>query len=247
MILLIDIGNTNTVLGVYDKNKYLYTSRINSESQFEVELKSLIKYNIDEIAISSVVPIFTKSFSKVIKQYFQINPFLISFNNCNKIILNVEQSKEVGNDRICNTRAAIELTKKNCLVLDFGTATTYDVINDKQEFIGGAIAPGIKVSAENLINKASLLENTTFDFPDKIIGRNTITNIQSGVMFGAVFSIEGMIQNIEKELNTKLDIILTGGFSKLISSKLSFKHKLEPNLTLDGIRLIYEDNHVSKQ
>ena len=243
MILAIDIGNTNTVLGLYGDNKYIINLRLNNELEFEDQLKKLAKFNIKKIAISSVVPRLTKSFSNIITKYLSVNPFLISYKNCNKIMLNVDCPSEVGNDRICNSRAAIEITTNNCLVLDFGTATTYDIINDKQEFIGGVIAPGIKVSADHLISKASLLKKTTFDFPDKIIGKNTVTNIQSGVMYGSLYSIEGMIYNIEKELNVKLDIILTGGFSKLISSKLSFKHKLKTNLTLDGMRLIYEDNN----
>jgi len=243
MILAIDIGNTNTVLGLYEDGKYIIILRVKNESEFETQLKKLIKFNFKKIAISSVVPRLTKSFSNIISKYTAVKPFLISYDNSNKIMLNVDCPKEVGNDRICNSRAAIELTNNNCLVLDFGTATTYDIISDKQEFIGGVIAPGIKVSADHLINKASLLKKTTFDFPDKIIGKDTITNIQSGVMYGALYSIEGMIGNIEKELNVKLDIILTGGFSELISSHFSYKHKLEPNLTLDGIRLIYEDNN----
>ena len=141
-----------------------------------------------------------------------------------------------------NIKAAITKIKGDCIVLDFGTATTYDVINKKQEFIGGAIAPGIDVSANYLIKKAALLKNTILEFPEKIIGKNTKTNIQSGVMYSAIYSIEGMVENINRELNSEPNLILTGGFSSLISPKLSFKHTLEPNLTLEGIRLIYEES-----
>lgn len=242
MILLIDIGNTNTVCAVYNKNKYIAHERIEFKKNIENTIEHFEKYDIQEIAISSVVPKLTEYFVSVLKRKYNINPFLVSHLNVN-IKLNVDSADEVGNDRICNVRAAIELTQQNCLIIDFGTATTYDVINYKQEFIGGAIAPGIDVSANYLIEKAALLKNTTFKFPEKIIGKNTTTNIQSGVMFGAICSIEGMIKIIENELDSKLYIILTGGFSKLISSKLSYTHILEPNLTLNGLNLIYHDNH----
>ena len=146
MILAIDIGNTNTVLGLYEDGKYTIILRVKNESEFETQLKNLLNL-ISKSLISSVVPRLTKSFSNIISKYTAVKPFLISYDNSNKIMLNVDCPKEVGNDRICNSRAAIELTNNNCLVLDFGTATTYDIISDKQEFIGGVIAPGIKVSA----------------------------------------------------------------------------------------------------
>ena len=242
MILLIDIGNTNTVCAIYHQNKFIKHERIELKKDIENTINHFDKYEIQEIAISSVVPKLTEYFVSILKRKYNINPFLVSHLNSN-IKLNVDSPDEVGNDRICNVRAAIELTQKNCLIIDFGTATTYDIINTKKEFIGGAIAPGIDVSANYLIEKAALLKNTTFKFPKKIIGKNTITNIQSGVMFGAICSIEGMIELIENELNSKLYIILTGGFSKLISSKLSYKHILKSNLTLDGLNLIYNDNN----
>jgi len=243
MILLIDIGNTNTVCAIYNGQKYIKYERIESKNDINQKLKQFSNYTIKKVAISSVVPQWTEYFIKKIKKQFSIEPFLISYKNAN-VKLKVDSCDEVGNDRICNVKAAIEFTQKNCLVIDFGTATTYDVINDKQEFIGGAIAPGIDVSANYLIKKAALLKSTTFKFPKNIIGKNTNTNIQSGVMFGAISSIEGMISMIQNEIKSELSIILTGGFSQLISSKLSFKHILKPNLTLDGIRLIYNDNHA---
>ena len=241
MILLIDIGNTNTVCAVHNNEKYIAYERIDCEDKIQKKINMFYKYNITRIAISSVVPNLTDKLFEYLKQTFKITPFIVSYKNCN-IKLDVNSKSEVGSDRICNVRGAIEITKKNALVIDFGTATTYDVINDNQEFIGGAISPGIDVSAEYLIQKAALLKNTTFTFPKKIISKNTKTNIQSGVMFGALYSIEGMINNIKLELKSNPYIILTGGFSKLISPKLTYQHILEPNLTLDGIRLIYNDN-----
>lgn len=242
MILLIDIGNTNTVCSIYQDGKYIHHIRIEKTENILEDIKMLKKFNIKKIAISSVVPKQTKYYCEILNKIYDISPFIISHKNAN-VKLKIDDENEVGNDRICNIRAAIELTKKNCLVIDFGTATTYDVINNNQEFIGGAIAPGIDVSANYLIKKAALLKKTTYKFPSKIIGKNTNTNIQSGVMFGAINSIEGMIMMIQKELESELFLILTGGFSKLISSKLSYKHILKPHLTMDGIRLILNDHN----
>ena len=241
MMLLIDIGNTNTVYSLYDGNEYVMNKRIAPDKNIQCIINDSADYNIKHIAIASVVPKITEKYINLLNKKFNIQPFLVSYKNSN-IKLKVESKKEVGPDRICNVKAAIKKTKKNCIVIDFGTATTYDVINNDQQFIGGAIAPGIKVSGLYLIKKAALLKDTLLEFPKKYIGKNTQTNIQSGIMNSAIHGIEGMILNIKKELNGEVDIILTGGFSKLISPKLSFNHNLETNLTIDGIRLIYEEN-----
>ena len=241
MMLLIDIGNTNTVYSLYHNNHYINNERITVEQNINTIIDELSNYNITHVAIASVVPKKTKSYLKLCKEHFDINPFILSYQNTN-IKLKVDSKEEVGADRICNAKAAIKETSKNCLVIDFGTATTYDIINEKQEFIGGAIAPGIEVSALYLIQKAALLKNTILEFPKKYIGSNTTTNIQSGVMYSAIHGIEGMVHNIKKELNQEIYIILTGGFSKLISPKLSFKHQLNPQLTIEGLRIIYEEH-----
>ncbi len=241
MMLLVDIGNTNTVYVLYNGKNYILNKRIAPDQNLELIINNLLDYNINHIAIASVVPKMTNIYLKLFKQHFNIDAFVVSDDNAN-IKMIVESRKEVGADRICNVKSAIKKTNKNCIVIDFGTATTYDIINDKQQFIGGAIAPGIEVSGLYLIEKAALLQNTLLEFPKNYIGKNTKTNIQSGIMYGAIHSIEGMVKNIQKELGGQVDIILTGGFSKLLSSKLSFKHKLEPNLTIEGIKLIYEEN-----
>lgn len=241
MKLIIDIGNTNSVYAILNDNNYIYKRRLSSNENIENIINEISNYNIHFIAIASVVPKQTLIHIDVFQKYFNIIPFLVNHKNAN-VELNVDNINEVGADRICNVKAALNIIDSNCIILDFGTATTYDVINQKKQFIGGAIAPGIKVSALNLINKAAMLNETNLIFPEKYIGKNTITNIQSGVMFSAIHSIEGMIKNIKLELNGNADIILTGGFSQLISPKLNVKHKHIPNLTLDGINLIHEEN-----
>jgi len=241
-MLLIDIGNTNIVCAVYNNQKYLEIKRVEKKEDIQPILEIFSQYNITAISIASVVPALEDIFIKKINKIFGINPFVVTHNNSN-IVLKVDNPNEVGADRICNAKAAIKKIKENCIVIDFGTATTYDVINNQQEFIGGAIAPGIDVSANYLIKKAALLKETVLEVPNEIIGKNTKTNIQSGVMYSAIYSIEGIIKHINMELKGHTTIILTGGFSSLISPNLSFDYMLDLNLTLDGIRIIYEENN----
>ena len=242
MILLIDIGNTNTVCALYDNNTYIKSKRIEQIENTHTTFEIFLNYDIKFISICSVVPNSTNIYINKIKKIFKIDPFIVSHKNSN-ITLKVDEPNEVGADRICNIKAAIKKIEGACIVIDFGTATTYDIINKRKEFIGGAIAPGIDVSANYLIKKAALLKETILEFPKEIIGKNTKTNIQSGVMYGAIYSIEGMIKHIISELEENTTIILTGGFSSLISPKLSIKHILDSTLTLDGIRIIHEENH----
>ena len=242
MILLIDIGNTNTVCAVYNDQKYIKIKRVGKKDNVQAILEAFLKYNVTAIAIASVVPMLEDIFIKKINEIFGIEPFVITHNNSN-IMLKVDNPNEVGADRLCNAKAAINKVEGSCIIVDFGTATTYDILNEKQEFIGGAIAPGVDVSANYLIKKAALLKETILAFPKQIIAKNTKTNIQSGVMYGAIYSIEGMIKHINKELGGQANIILTGGFSSLISPKLPHEHILDFNLTLDGIRIIYEENN----
>ena len=242
MKLLIDIGNTNTVYCIYNKSKCIFKKRFENHAEIKNTLSEIYDFNIKAVGIASVVPHSTQFNSKLLLNHLNIKPFIINWKNSN-INFDVDEISEVGVDRICNAKAAINKTGDNCIVIDFGTATTYDVIDKNSTFLGGAIAPGIKVSALNLINKAALLENTVLEFPEKYISKNTRTNIQSGVMFGAIHSIEGMIKNIKDEIEFDTKIILTGGFSNLISPRLTFKHTVEPNLTMDGINLILEENN----
>ena len=148
----------------------------------------------------------------------------------------------MGCDRICNVAATIQLYNIPAIIVDFGTATTYDVVTHKSDFIGGVIAPGVKTSAEYLIQKAALLNNAELVFPENIIGENTTENIQSGIMYGAVDQIEGMVKRINKETQTNNNIILTGGFSKIIDPHLSIHHIHDIDLTLKGMILINESN-----
>ena len=240
MILCVDIGNTSITYAIWDNNEF---NQINRIPTGEHKLTLINKNEIQDIAISSVVPNLTDYYQNYFKKTFNISAFVVDHQNCN-INLNIDNPYEVGPDRICNAFGAKVKYNSPCLIVDFGSATTYDVIDDNGDFIGGAISPGIDVSANYLIQKAALLNETIFQFPKKVIGKNTNTNLQSGIMYGGLDSVQGMIQRIMDEMNSpKIEIILTGGFSSLISSHLKIKHQLDESVTLYGLKQIFDSNH----
>ena len=200
----------------------------------------LKEYNITQAAISSVVPRLTSVYIESIRNIFHIDVFIVNHENSG-VELNVEVPEEVGVDRICNTAAAKKLAGCPAIIGDIGSATNYDVVNENGAFIGGAIAPGIEVAAQNLIQRAALLKKTAFIVPKRAVGKSTDSNLQSGIMLGAIDVIDGMFQRILTEKGWEnSNVIVTGGFGELISSHLITKHMLIPTLTLDGIRIIYE-------
>ena len=240
MFLALDIGNSNVVCAVYDSKKWIHSIRISSNLDFCNKFKTLKEHDITHAAISSVVPKLTPVYVESIQNIFHIDVFIINHDNSG-VELNVEVPGEVGADRICNTAAAKKITGCPAIVGDIGSATNYDVVDKKGSFIGGAIAPGIDVAAQNLIQRAALLKETAFIVPKTAVGKSTESNLQSGIMLGAIDVIDGMFQRILTEMGWENgNIIVTGGFGELISPHLLTKHTLLPTLTLDGIRIIYE-------
>ena len=237
-LLCIDIGNTNIVIGTYKDNQLIDIKRIETnhpDIEKELDLKTP-----NYFALSSVVPSVQK---QIVKGLDAKKLFLVSHLNSN-IKLHVEKPEDVGNDRICNIKAVIAKNLYPSIIVDFGSATTYDVVNDRGHFIGGVIAPGIDVSAEHLFNRAEQLEKVPLKLPQTVIGKNTITNLQSGIMYGGIDAINGMLYRIKKEMNDNIKhIILTGGFSAILSEHITHPHLIKPSLTLKGIKLIWEENH----
>ena len=250
MKLAIDIGNTSITCGLFKYNKIIKKKNFNTLAPpmnicYIDFLHSLKNKNLTKIIISSVDSQLTKAFIENLEyelKYFfftsKIKILLINHKNSN-LKLKVKKPSTVGADRLCNIKAAIKLYKSPLIIVDFGTATTFDVINNKEEFLGGAIAPGVETSAEYLIRNAALLSNTNLEFPNNVVGVNTKENIQSGIMYGAVDQVTGMIHRIQKEKKQIYNVILTGGLAKIISPYLSIKHILDSDLTLKG--MIYID------
>jgi len=239
MKLAIDIGNTFIKCAVFNKRKIIYRASIQESVEL---LKTIKKYTLSQIIISSVVPNKSKTFISFLQKHTNAPIETINYKKTN-LKLRVPSPGSIGNDRICNVFGAIKLYSSPLVVIDFGTATTYDVVNSKNEFIGGIIAPGVETSTKNLISKAALLKNIKFQFPSKVVGNNTANNIQSGIMFGAVAQVEGLIKKITIERKKQHTIILAGGFSKLLSPHLSIDHVLDVDLTLKGMFYINENFH----
>lgn len=239
MTLTIDIGNTNIVFGIFNNQKLISIYRINSIKEEIYKVDFLSKYDFKNIIISSVVPDLTNDMKQFCKKKLYLKAFIIKHNNIPNLQLDIDNPAQLGTDRISNTIATISLYELPAIVIDMGTATKYDIINSNGIFIGGIISPGIELSAKSLFEKAALLNKTKFKFPKNVIGKNTESNIQSGIMYGTIDSINGMIKRIIKETKWgKYSVIITGGFSELIKLKLDRKFILNSNLTLQGLNFI---------
>ena len=246
-MIVIDVGNTNIVFGFYLKDKLTKVIRIKTEKKINTKKKELdyfFKSNkklINKIEnkfciISSVVP----SINSVLKKYFQINKFKLYIINSKKIPFKGKINynlNQIGSDRISNYAYAYNNNIKNCIIIDFGTATTFDVIKNNQ-YAGGLILPGINLSMETLIMNAELIKTTKISKSNRIVNNNTFASVQSGFYFGYLHAINGMLRQIIKENKFKPKIYITGGLGKIFKDIIIFKPIYNENLTLEGIRAI---------
>ena len=246
MFLALDIGNTHVTCAIHDQGKWIHTLRIQSNLDFWSRFIKLKEFAVKHAAISSVVPKLTPVYVEAIRDIFHIDAVIIRHENAGVELL-VDSPEDVGADRICNVAAAKELVGTPAIVGDIGSATNYDVVDKNGAFMGGAIAPGIEVAAHNLIERAVLLKETAFTIPKTAVGKTTESNLQSGIMLGAIDLVDGMFTRIMGEMKwDDCNKIVTGGFGGLIAPHLKTKHNYLPNLTLDGIRIIYGKNSPSK-
>jgi len=250
MLLVLDVGNTNTTLGVYDGAKLTYSWRLTSERQRTMdeygimcrtllELAALDSSSIGGIAISSVVPPLDFTLRKMAEVYFHIEPLFVSAVNAGITIL-YDDPQEVGADRIVNAVAALAKYGAPCIVVDFGTATTFDAISRAGEYLGGIISPGIQISADALFQRAARLRNTEIRRPDKLIGTNPTGSIQSGLYYGNIGLVDGVLTRMIQELGVGTRVVATGGLAPLISRGSQLIEAVDPDITLEGLRLIYE-------
>lgn len=249
MLLTADIGNTNITLGLFEKDEYKNEFRLASDrdlEQIEYEnlLKSLFKdYEIDGCVIGSVVTELDEKFQNAVKNVFNLEPVIVS----NKIDCGVkiiaDEPDEVGADRIANASAAAKTYDGAVIVVDFGTATTFDIVNSKKEFCAGIIIPGLKTQLKSLYDKTSKLPQIEIDFSPCALGQNTKDAILAGVIRGCACAVDGLIEQCEEELGEKVKLIATGGYSGLLANYM--KHKFDcvnPILTLEGLKYIYDLN-----
>lgn len=256
MIFVLDIGNTNTVLGVFKDDQLLHewrikTDRHKTEDEFAILVKSLfdleqIKFShVRGIIISSVVPPIMFALEQMCRKYFEIEPLIIGRQEVDSQLgMRYPNPREIGADRIVNAVGAIDAYGAPLIIVDFGTATTFCYVNEEKEYYGGIIAPGVNISMEALYNKASKLPRIEIQRPTSVIGQSTVEAMQSGVYYGYVGQVDGIIRQINDQFGIEAKVIATGGLAPLIARGSEMIDHVDQQLTLKGLYIIYQRNET---
>ncbi|MHC6181415.1 type III pantothenate kinase [Clostridium sp. JNZ X4-2] len=257
MILVLDVGNTNIVLGIYDDDDLISVWRLSTDDkrtadEYGVQVMELFLQNnlnlsnIKGAIISSVVPNIMYSLEHMVIKYFQVIPVIVGPGVKTGINVRYDNPREVGADRIVNAVAAHEIYKRSIIIIDFGTATTFCAITAKGDYLGGAICPGIKISSDALFEKAAKLPRVEITKPSNIICKNTVSSIQAGIVYGYIGQVDYIVKNMKKEMmdlgEEEPFVIATGGLAKLIKEGSESIDIIDSILTLTGLRIIYDKN-----
>jgi len=253
MLLVIDIGNTSISLGIYRGKKLMESWRIStsiekSSEEYGAEILGsfdsgkIDKKNISGIAISCVVPPLLPVFEEISQRYFHIKPLVVGGEGELGMPILYDNPQEVGADRLSTSIAAFELYKGPLIVVDFGTATTFDVISEKGEYVGGVIAPGVGISSQALFEKAALLPHVEPAKPESVIGKNTRKSMQAGIVYGSIGQVREILSRIKREMGGNPKIVATGGYATLIAPEVEMIDTVNQELVLEGMRIIWERN-----
>ncbi len=254
MLLAIDIGNTNVVLGVFEDERLVENWRVGTNTQITPDeyamifrdlfgFASLDFSRITGVIISSVVPPLLPVMIEMSRKYFKITPLVVTHELSTGITIRYDNPKEVGADRIVNAAAAYRLYGGPIIIVDFGTATTFCAVTKSGEYLGGAICPGIKISAEALFQRASKLPRVELIKPLAIIGTDTVSAMQAGIIFGYAGLVDGIVKRMKKELSPQARVIATGGLAELVAPETESIEEIRPHLTLEGLSLLFKINN----
>ena len=249
MLLAIDIGNTNITIGLFDAQKLQKTWRVSTDSsrtsdEYGLQISNMLGSNkiINEVSICSVVPPLTPPFEVLCRRYFKVNPLTIGAGSKTGIKVMYDSPRDVGTDRIVDAAAVVHLYGGPAIIVDLGTATVFDAITASSEYLGGAIAPGMGVSADALFRATSQLRRVELSAPDSAIGKNTQHSIQSGLVLGYSELVKGMIRRFKLELGKESKVIATGGLAQVVEKEVSLFDIIDPDLTLKGLQIVHELN-----
>ena len=254
MLLAVDVGNTQTHIGIWNGEELAAQWRISTDARRTSDELALVvqqflhfeglsfSAQVSGVVIASVVPTLTAAHREMVQQYFHFNPVVVEMGTKTGMPIATEYPREVGADRIVNAVAAYSLVGGPAVVIDFGTATTFDAVSEAGEYLGGAIAPGVQISVNALASVAAQIQKVELVQPRSVIGRSTVECVRSGVLLGAAAMVEGMVERMQKELGGFASCVATGGLAPLVLEQVSVPVRHEPSLTLRGLRIIYERN-----